>query len=714
MRFPIRIPLHAGVLLATAALVGGARAQDDRDTDTPTGAIWVNGQTVAQLTTQVNAGWRITDLEYDSIANGTFTAALVRNSGAYSKTWWWYVGATGAQIASALSTNNARLIDLEPYDDNGTTRFAAIMIRNTGADAKAWWWVYDATSANVNNAVSSNNARLTDLERYSVSGTDRFAAIMISNTGADARGWAYWYSVSQASIAGLLNQNNLRPYSMERNSSGTYDLIGIQNTGYYHWYYFNQSASSVTALLEQNVGRIIDIERYTSLLTGTRYDVVMIDNANDLERRAWLQFDGSTDGAFGAWLKEIGGPILAQVRPDFVFEPASLMKTLYHTHAMRRVALGLDSLSASVTVPLGTVGSCPNNSGASTTETLEVVLRRMMENSDNNRTLAIANRYGVANINATAAAIGMASTSVNHVIGCGGPIPNELTLRDVGTLHETVANGYLLAQRDKFYELMPDTLAFPTWGSTNLSTRIDAEAATLGLPNWVRDAFKAAIVIAYKPGGYGVNGLLYFSEGGFLRVPFKDGSGNITLREYSFGSFNHGASVEVPSRDAVSNAALELVWDRVRAGLATWNNLTSGSISSFGTSCAGSAGSPLHTATGTPLMGASVSYNLSNAPALAPCVLAIGFSNTAWAGGRLPVSLDFLGATGCFLRIDPLVTEGYTASSGGTKSRTFLFQTDPALIGFSLYTQYTVLDRSANPAGFTTTNGVRTRVGGYR
>jgi hypothetical protein len=710
MRSPLRSPALACALL----LAGLSPAQDDREASTPTGAIWLFGQTVAELNAQVNAGWRITDLEYESTSSNTFTAALVRNTGSYAKAWWWSVGVTGAQLSSFLGANNARIVDLEPYDDNGTTRFTAVMISNTGADSKAWWWLYDATATQVNNAVSSNNGRLVDLERYSRSGSDRFAAVMISNTGADARGWSYYYGVSQANIATLLNQNNQRPYSIERNSSGTYDLIGIANSGVNHWYYFGQTAASVTNLLEQNVARIVDIERIPNILTGTRYDVVMIDNASTFERRVWEQFVG-TDGAYGAWLKEIGGSSLVQIRPDFVFEPASLMKTLYHVHAMRRVALGLDSLGAVVPVPQATTGSCPNNSGSTLNETLEFVLRRMMENSDNNRTLAIANRYGVSAINNTAAALGMASTSVNHVIGCGGPTPNELTLRDISELHEDVANGYLLGQRETFYELMPSSLGFPTWGTDDLSTRINTEAAALGMPAWVRDAFRAGIRIAWKPGGYTVNGLEYHCEGGFVRIPFKSSNGTITMREYTFGSFNHGASVsQSTTRLAVSKAALEMVWDRVRAALRSWDNQVSGSVTAFGASCPGSVGTPAHSATGTPEIGSSLTYRMVNAPRQTACVLMLGLSNTGWSGGRLPLSLDFLGATGCALRVDPLATYSRVTDSAGIEEATYNFSRDPSLIGVSLYSQFLTLDATANPAGLTTTNGLRTTLGGYR
>ena len=38
-----------------------------------------------------------------------------REPGTYARAWWWYYGKTGAQVKKLLSKNKARLIDIEPY-----------------------------------------------------------------------------------------------------------------------------------------------------------------------------------------------------------------------------------------------------------------------------------------------------------------------------------------------------------------------------------------------------------------------------------------------------------------------------------------------------------------------------------------------------------------------------------------------------------------------
>jgi hypothetical protein len=694
------------LLAATATLLP---AQDDRDRTTPASAIWASGQSTTDVQNLIDQGWRVTDLEIESTSPFTFTVAMVQNTGSWAKAWWWAVGVTSTQLSSSLSQNNARLIDIEPYDDNGTTRFCAVMIGNTGADQKTWWWGFGMTSGQVNSSVTTNNARLTCLRRYTVGGATSYAVVMISNTGPDQRVWGYLYGASSATINQNIAQNGNRIYGIERVAADSYDVILVQNAGFGHWYYFDVAASVVTELLEQNIGRLIDIERHATPL-GARYNVAMLDNANALERAARQDFLGAVPtglGDYGFYLKEANGPILAQMRPNFAFEPASTMKTLYHVHAMGRVRDGAVALSSMINKPdyCGIPGS---------DQTLELTLREMMEYSDNMSTLAVSNRFGIDNIQATAAALGMASTQINFTLGCQSPVPtpNELTLRDLGHLHEQVVNGWLGRQRATFYELMAESQAsFPSGGSTSLDARINAEAAALGLPAAVRDAFKSALHIAYKPGGAGISGTFWYAEGGWMSVPFKDAAGTLLPREYVFGVFNHSFTSEASGAGAMFSAELTLVWDRVRAALQTWDNHVSGSFTPLGSGCPGSAGTPVHGGSGTPEVDSFFYLDLANAPANAPTFLSLGWSSTSWNGVPLPVPLP--GAPGCLLRIDLWVTLSGVASSNGSRSQRITVPNLAALIGANLYSQYFVFDPPANALQLTTSGALRTTIGGW-
>ncbi|MCU0862576.1 MAG: class A beta-lactamase-related serine hydrolase [Planctomycetes bacterium] len=706
------------VLAATAAILP---AQDDRDRQTPTGTFWAPGQTTADLTTLVNDGWRFTDLEIETTSPWRLTVAAVPNSGTYAKAWWYAIGVTAAQLTTTINTNNARIVDIETYDDAGTIRYVAILVSNTGADAKAWWWYGNQTSTQVVANVNANGGRLTSFDRYSTGGVDRFTTVMISNTGADQRSWSYFFGASAASIGQNVQQQGNRVYGLERVGTDSYDVILIAGLGFGWWQYYDQTSAQVTEALQQNLARIVDIERHFTL-SGTRYNVVMVDNANSLERTARQAFytaPAPSLGDHGFWLKEINGPVLAQMRPDTVFEPASTMKTVYHAYAMRRVHMGLSSLGTQINKPTscGVPGS---------NQSVQTTLRQMMQWSDNYSTLAISNHYGIANINSMADSIGMASTNINYTIGCEGPLPeSQLTLRDIATLHETVANGYLGSQRQTFYDLMAngpvDGLPFPTWGNDTLDARIDAEALVLGLPNAVRDAFKQELLLAYKPGGIGwtVPGPMtfYFAEAGYASVPFKNAAGVITPKEYTYGVFNYlftGSANEFAGREAMCLAELELVWSRVKPALATWDNYVAGSIVALsGAGCAGSNGTPQHQTTGTPEIGQTVRYNLTNAPNGTIRLCMFGFDNVSWNGAPLPLNLAVVGASGCQLRINAVILDAGITTAFGTSHELVAFPNDTALIGQRLFSQYLVSDPAANAFGFTISNALRTTLGGW-
>jgi len=119
-----------------AGLASGlpAAAQSDQDQTTPTGWWWLTNATSDQVNERVNPGFRITDLEVVQASPLRFNAAFVENSGAYNKGWWWYYNADVQFLDNALSSNNPRLIDLERYEINGQEYFAAVMISNTGAE----------------------------------------------------------------------------------------------------------------------------------------------------------------------------------------------------------------------------------------------------------------------------------------------------------------------------------------------------------------------------------------------------------------------------------------------------------------------------------------------------------------------------------------------------------------------------------------------------
>jgi hypothetical protein len=221
----------------------------------------------------------------------------------------------------------------------------------------------------------------------------------------------------------------------------------------------------------------------------------------------------------------------------------------------------------------------------------EVIVRQMMEQSDNRTTDAVLNRFGKSAVNATADEIGMTDTEVHHRIGCPHAASpdyqsNEFTLFDAGLLYEGVANGTLLgvgATRATFYDYMLNSVS--GW-----ETVVDEEAADLGLSEAVADEFLAAMATAVKGGSYtntrdcpsGVSGeckLLRRTGFGVLSLPFKvSPTAPPVLRSYVYGSFVDGVfecgnncDGEIELIGGVrTEAHLKMMRPRIRAALDTW------------------------------------------------------------------------------------------------------------------------------------------------
>ena len=157
---------------------------------------------------------------------------------------------------------------------------------------------------------------------------------------------------------------------------------------------------------------------------------------------------GNTDGHSGVYLKRSTGQVLGYINGDRPHEPASTLKTLHLVEAVRQVQLGTTNYSNLYrTYTAGGGNSCPSGSCPYVDESLSAVLSAMMNAYDNTRTRTVTDNFGgFAQLNSRANALGMASTDVNHHIGCGTP-PNVTTLRDIAQLHQRVIDGYLGAQR---------------------------------------------------------------------------------------------------------------------------------------------------------------------------------------------------------------------------------------------------------------------------
>jgi hypothetical protein len=266
-------------------------------------------------------------------------------------------------------------------------------------------------------------------------------------------------------------------------------------------------------------------------------------------------------GGFGFVLTGIGGPVLASLRADEGFYPASSIKVLYLLEAMRWVGSRDDPVAALQTLlPVDSDGC---GGGQSSLETLDAVLRAMMQQSDNLRANAVGDFFGLEAINQTAQDLGGvgAASVVAHRFACGGPAndpANQMTAVDLAGVYERYGAGRLLdaasSVRFASYFLGAETGV--------LNAVIAEEAAALGRPD-LAGGFSSRVDLIYKAGWWETD----LSVGGYAALP-RRGCGAVYPRSLAFAAFVSEADAVAPGFD-ITGMVGEGLRDEIRSSLIT-------------------------------------------------------------------------------------------------------------------------------------------------
>ena len=178
----------------------------------------------------------------------------------------------------------------------------------------------------------ANTARLVQVNSYVTGGQTKYAAVMISDTGADDRTW-YWYvNATVGDIVTHINDNQARLIDLDRDpTTGNYNVImnACSTNCPLWWWYVGSTGQQMLDNAAQDGARIIDTNSYPGC-GGTCYSYLMINNSNDITSRVGQLLRNGTDGTKGLYLKEVDGPVLANLEDNWVFEPASTIKVVLH------------------------------------------------------------------------------------------------------------------------------------------------------------------------------------------------------------------------------------------------------------------------------------------------------------------------------------------------------------------------------------------------
>ncbi len=581
------------IAIGAAALSAGtqqALAQFDRFADTPTGWWYSYNASNATVSSLVSQGWRPFALDHRS--TGTNDAVFVQNSGSYSVSGWsagnLYQSVTPGVLNASIA--GERIVDLACFDVAGQTFMSAITVPNPGGTG--WGWLYDQTSANglVNWMTANPTQRIIDLNIYTVAGQKRYSGVSVSNTGTNAMSWWWYFGQTAAQVSAQLGANHARLIDVEIDTAPvvfsiepTFAVVMVADspalTGG-NWWYYDQTPATIGALLNQNGARLTAMKSYTDGFGQTKYAVAMVDNVNAQTRRCRdIMANTLSDGVYGFKLKQVGGPELAGLNEDFAFEPASMLKIVHASYSIRQCSVNADSVGSPIFIgDTCNNNECPDNVNCNPhNEALSVALAEMLQQSDNNRTYEIEQRYGRTNLNNYAASLGLTNTHINHRLGClcGNPF-NNFSCTDATHLYEDIVDGTLFSStwRDT---LVPYMLNLDAYGYNlypTLSNVITQEAASTSLTASEIATFRSAVHIQNKGGAYSCGGTYYRTDGGWAELPFKVALGQlgyfISPRQYTFATFVHGNNSSSESSVAYSMKE-EILREQVREALQSWD-----------------------------------------------------------------------------------------------------------------------------------------------
>ncbi|HXH61833.1 MAG TPA: hypothetical protein VNI20_10810, partial [Fimbriimonadaceae bacterium] len=345
---PSRAIKAAGLIfLAVSAAI--ASAETAKDLTDKVGHAYLSNVSEATIDDTVAKGYRMFDIEVVSTGPHRYTCSFVKNSGPYAESWWWKANQSEAQMTQFLTDHSARITDLETYFVDGQRRYAFVAVPNRDTQAKAWWWFAGKSWDEMNDFVQSKNGRLIDIEVETTNGKHLYSGVLIRNTGADQKNWIRFGNTSKKQIQELMQfggrGDRMRLVDLERVSNGRYAGILEETGGQAWWWLTDLPWEDVSRLQGQLASRIIDIERNV-VGNKTTFDLILIDNSNSLESRMRTMLLSNSDGTKGFMLKEVNGPTLGAILPDFRTYPASSIKVLEHYYWSSRVYGGVDPLAA--------------------------------------------------------------------------------------------------------------------------------------------------------------------------------------------------------------------------------------------------------------------------------------------------------------------------------------------------------------------------------
>lgn len=496
----------------------------------------------------VSDGWRPTSisLEYSLAGLGFYRVAYVQNVGSHYQQVR-YEGEISGSTINTIRSGGWRIEDIEVVG----SKYSCIFVKND-VKPKSTLWFAGWTVSSIGSWLTDNPSwRLLEIDRYVLSGVERYSGIFILNTGYGyVSGWGWYPDAYSSTISGWAQTNKMRIIDVDRGSTGRYAAVLVaRKPGERYYWYVGTSMDRLLELLGGLGLRAVTINARN--VSGTlTYCTTAVNNTDAQSARVADLCQPTHNGVQGFYIRQLGSTTpIVNLNGTRAMHPSSTIKALIHyTGAYDTAASQLNTRTISGT-PMVTWHQL------------------MMYNSDNDAANLLMDTYTIDRLEDLAHnVLGMsATTQMRNRFGTGGPYGNdeitETTLSDLALLHTGIRNGSLGSTKTTWLRnnMNNETRSFP-WSTVVSQTR-----TSLGISSTNYNSWASYVTSLNKAGNNddpnGVTG--YWSVAGSLTLPFRSSS-LVVKRTYLFGHYVNRSTVHY---DDGWTLTAELLREQIRASM---------------------------------------------------------------------------------------------------------------------------------------------------
>ncbi|MEZ0325394.1 MAG: hypothetical protein ACAH95_05770 [Fimbriimonas sp.] len=468
--------------------------------------------TVQQRTTE---DWRPTSI--DAVSPGStltrFVTPYVRNTDSHFKT----VLMRSNISSTTLNSYRSAGWRIEDVERTGSTSYSALFTRNDENPVPTGWFV-NLTTEQVTSLLGSTR-RILELDSVVISGVRKFNGVYVSNTGTAAKAWGWMPDATLKEIMDWAKANAMRVIDIDPRSTSRFSAVFVKRKSGERVYVGAGPWSAISELQEASGTRPVVINK----LEGENfYAAVYVNNVNAQSARiADSLVNNSGGGRIGAYVQEIGGSVLVNLRGTQKFYPCSAIKVLIHAAGLAAVPTDQLNTYKVNSVYLGTRAY------------------KMMVNSDNAETYILNSHFGTDYINGYGRS-SLGTTTNTFIKDHFGNTPPDNEWNATATLRD-MTNIY--AKRSVLGTAR--VAKFRAWMYTDANSGLFDSASvslanSLGLTQEQYNLWKSRVRFEFKAGNvyFGSNTSYNTHWVNVGRISLPQGSGSLfTSKHYAFGHF---------------------------------------------------------------------------------------------------------------------------------------------------------------------------------